>query len=117
MAATINLGKDYTISGGITNVTDLTLNRTGEKIDITTRFGSLPLKFTTAGLPKVTLECTVLAESSTTYSVGATVAVASSGYTGSVIVLDAERDEPEEGPVTYKLTLTPGTALPTPVVI
>lgn len=117
MAATINLGKDYTISGGISNVSDLTLNRSGEKIDITTRFGSLPLKFTTAGLPKITLECTVLAESSTTYNVGSSVTVTSTGYAGSVIILDAERDEPEEGPVTYKLTLTPGTALASPVVI
>jgi hypothetical protein len=115
MSATISLGKDYTITGGISNVSDLTLNRQAEKIDITTRAGSDPLKFTAAGLPKITLECTVIAESSTSYSIGQSVSVASSGYTGALIVTNADRDEPDDGPVTYKLTLTPGVASATPV--
>lgn len=114
---TINLGKDYTITSGLTNVSDLTLTYSAEKIDITTRAGSLPLKYTEAGLAKITLECTVIAESGTTYSVGGAVSVASSGYTGTVVVVSADRDEPDDGPVTYKLTLTPGSAVANPVAV
>jgi len=115
--ATINLGKDFTISGGLTNVSDLTLTYAAEKIDITTRAGTLPLKYMAAGLPKITLECTVIAESGTTFNVGGTVSVTSTGYTGSVIITNADRDEPDDGPVTYKLTLTPGTAIAHPVAV
>lgn len=115
MATTISLGKNYTISSGLTNVSDLTLTRSGEKIDITTRFGAYPIKFTEAGLEKLTLECTIIAESGTTYSIGGSVSVASSGFTGSVIVVSADRSEPHDGLVTYKLTLTPGTAMATPL--
>lgn len=115
--ATISLGKNYTISGGLTNVSDLTLTRSAEKIDITTRSGANPLKHTEAGLPKITLECTILAEASTTYSIGGSVSVTSSGYTGSVIVTNADRSEPKDGTVQYKLTLTPGTASATPIAV
>lgn len=113
--ATISLGKDFTITGGLTNVSDLTLTRAAEKIDITTRTGAKPLKHTEAGLQKITLECTIIAEASTTYAVGAAVSLASSGYTGAVIVSNADRSEPNDGLVTYKLTLTPGTASPVTV--
>lgn len=113
--ATISLGKDYTISGGIDNVSELTITRTGEQLDVTTREGSLPLKYTVAGLQKITLECTILAEASTTYSVGSSVTVTSSGYTGDLIVMSVDRDEPQDGVVTYKLMMTPGTALASPV--
>lgn len=115
MASTISLGKDYTISSGLTNVSDLTLTRSGEKIDITTRAGALPIKHTEAGLQKLTLECTIIAEQATTYSVGGSVSVASSGFTGSVIVVSADRSEPQDGLVTYKLTMTPGTAMASPL--
>lgn len=115
--ATYSLGKDYTITGGIENVSDLTITRSGEQLDVTTREGTLPLKYTKAGLQKVTLECTILAEADTTYSVGGSVSVASSGFTGDVIVVQANRDEPQDGVVTYKLTMTPGTALTNPVAV
>ena len=115
MATTISLGKDYTITSGLTNVSDLTLTRSGEKIDVTTRFGAKPLKYTEAGLPKITLECTVIAGADTTYPVGGSVTVASSGFSGSVIIVSADRSEPHDGMVTYKLSLTPGTAVATPL--
>lgn len=114
---TINLGKNYTITSGLQNVSDLTLTYSAEKIDVTTRAGTLPLKYTEAGLKKITLECTVIAEASTTYNVGGTVTIASSGYSGTVVVVSADRDEPDDGPVTYKLTLTPGTAVANPVAV
>ena len=115
MSATISLGKDYTITGGISNVSDLTLNRQAEKIDVTTRAGTQPLKFTAAGLPKITLECTVIAEASTNFPIGSSLNITSSGYSGAVIITNADRDEPDDGPVTYKLTLTPGTTSANPV--
>jgi len=110
MATTISLGKSYTITGALANVSDLTVTKSAEKIDVTTRFGTKPLKFTEAGLPKITLECTVLAEAETSYQIGGQVSVTCTDYTGNAIVVNADRDEPDDGPVQYKLTLTPGTA-------
>jgi hypothetical protein len=115
VATTINLGKDYTISGTLENVSDLTITKSGEKIDVTTRFGSKPIKFTTAGLPKITLDCTVIATDTTTFSLGGSIAVTSSGFTGTVIIVSADRSEPHDGMVTYKLQLTPGSAMETPL--
>jgi len=109
MSATISLGKNYTISGALSNVSDLTVTRVAEKIDVTTRFGTKPLRFTEAGLPKITLECTVIAEEDTTYDIGAEVNITCTDYTGDAIVVNADREEPDDGPVQYKLTLTPGT--------
>lgn len=108
--ATINLGKDYTISGGLSNATDLTLTYSGDTIDATTRSGSKPVKHVEAGLNKITLEATILVEDTTSYSIGQAVSVTSSAFTGSVIVLDAQYEEPDDGMVNVKLTLTPGTA-------
>lgn len=106
--ATISLGKNYTISGAIGNVSDLTLTTAGEKIDITTRTGTDPFKMTDIGLSKFTLEATVLAEASTTYAIGGSVSVTASGVTGTLICTNADRSEPVDGVVTYKLTLTHG---------
>lgn len=115
MATTISLGKDYTISGTLANVSDLTITRSGEKIDVTTRYGTKPIKFTEAGLPKITLDCTVIATSETTFDLGGSITVTSSGFTGAVIIVSADRSEPHDGMVTYKLQLTPGTAMQTPL--
>lgn len=117
MAQTINLGKDYTITSGLTNVSDLTITKSGERLDITTRYGSNPIKFTTAGLPKITLDCTIIAEATTTFDVGASVSITSSGYTGSAIIVSADRSEPQDGLVTYKLMMTPGSAMTNPVTV
>lgn len=117
MATTISLGKSYTITGALENVSDLTVTRAAEKIDVTTRAGTKPLKFTEAGLPKITLECTVIAESDTSYEMGGQVSVTCADYTGNAIIVNADREEPDDGPVTYKLTLTPGTASTTTVTV
>jgi hypothetical protein len=117
MAQTINLGKDYTISGAVENVSDLTVKIEAEKIEATTRAGTLPLKRYVAGLPKKTFECTILAEAATTFSVGASVAITCSDHTGNLIVVKAPRSEPKEGFVTYKLTLTTGTASANPIAV
>lgn len=108
--ATINLGKDYTISGGLSNVSDLMITYSGESIDATTRSGTKPVKHVETGLNKITIEATILVESTTNYSIGQSVQVTSSKFTGAVIVLDADYSEPDDGVVTVKLSLTPGTA-------
>jgi hypothetical protein len=117
MAATINLGKDYTISGAVENISDLTVKVEAEKVDATTRFGTLPLKRYLAGLQKLTFECTVLAETATTFDIGGQVAVTTADYTGNLIVTKAPRSEPQDGFVTYKLTMTTGTASANPITV
>jgi hypothetical protein len=108
--ATINLGKDYTISSSLSNVSDLTLTYSGDTIDSTTRSGSKPVKHVETGLNKITLEATVLVDETTNYKLGQSLSVTSTRFTGSVIVADAQYDEPDDGIVSVKLTLTPGTA-------
>ena len=115
--ATINLGKDFTITSGITNVTDLTMTVAADKIDVTTRSGTKPLRHTLPGLAKRTFECTVKAEVATTYAIGGSISLVCAEYTGSVIILDAERSEPEDGLVEYRVTMTPGSASAETVVI
>jgi hypothetical protein len=107
MAVTYVLGKDYTVSG-LTGVTDLTLTLAGERIDVTTRAGAKPVKKTVAGFPDKTFECTVLAEAATTFSTGKAYSCTINGQALSLICFGANREEPQEGVVTYKLTLKPG---------
>ena len=107
MAATYVLGKDYTVSG-LVGVTDLTLTLSGERIDITTRAGAKPIKKTVAGFPDKTFECTVLAKGDTTFSVGKAYSCTINGESLSLICMSANREEPQEGNITYKLTLKPG---------
>jgi hypothetical protein len=107
MAVTYTLGKDYTVSG-LEGVTDLTLTLSGERIDITTRAGALPIKKTVASFPDKTFECTVLAEADTSFSVGKSYSCTINGEALSLICMQANREEPQEGIVTYKLTLKPG---------
>lgn len=109
MAATISLGRDYTVSG-LTGVSDLEVEYSGERIDVTTRYGAKPIKKTVAGFPNKTFTCTVLAEATTTFSVGKAYTVTLAGGSSmTLICMDANREEPQEGIVTYKLTLKPGT--------
>jgi len=108
--ATISLGKDYTITGGLSNVSDLTVTQGGDTIDATTRSGGKPVKHVETGLTKTTLEATILVDSDTNYKLGQSVQVTSGAFTGTVIVADAQYDEPDDGVVSVKLTLTPGTA-------
>lgn len=104
----INLGKDYTVSGSIGNVSDLSLTDGGEKLDSTTRKGSRPIKTYEAGLGKKVFECTILAESTTTYQIGGFVTLTCSDHSGNILVTNAVRTSAKEGFVEYKLTLTPG---------
>jgi hypothetical protein len=111
MATTINLGKDYTISGAISNVSDLTVTIAGEKLEATTRGGgTAPIKRFEIGLGKFTAECTVKALAETTFAVGALVTVSLNGDSRSLLIVKAPRTEPRDGQVEYKLTLTPGVA-------
>lgn len=107
MAATYVLGRNYTVSG-LTGVTDLTLTLAGERIDVSTRYGAKPIKKTIAGFPDKTFECTVLAKADTTFSVGKAYACTINGEALNLICMGANREEPQEGIVTYKLTLKPG---------
>lgn len=113
----INLGKDYTVSGSVENISDLSLTIGGEKLDSTTRKGTLPLKTYEAGLTKKVFECTVLAEASTSYQIGGLVTLTCADHSGSILVTNAVRGEPKEGFVDYKLTLTPGNASANPITV
>lgn len=109
MAATINLGRDYTVSG-LSGVSDLEVSYSAERIDITTRAGAKPIKKTVAGLPNSTFTCTVLATATTFFTVGKKYTVTLAGGSAmDLICMDANREEPQEGVITYKLTLKPGT--------
>jgi predicted secreted protein len=114
MAFTYTLGKDYTING-IAGVSELTVTDAAENVDITTRYGEKPLRFTAVGLGKITLECSVIATAETTFDVGGTVSITCDDFTGTALIVSAPREEGEDGAVTYRLTLTPGTASAVPI--
>lgn len=106
--ANYTLGKDYTVSG-LTGVSELTVTREGERIDVTTRKQDKPFKATTAGFDDLTFECTVMATSTTTFSIGKAYTVTVGGTSlGSLICMNATREEPQAGVITYRLTLKPG---------
>lgn len=107
MASTYVLGKDYTVSG-LTGVSDLTLTLSGERIDVSTRAGAKPIKKTIAGFPDKSFECTVLAKADTFFTVGKAYALTLNGESLSLICMSANREEPGEGIITYKLTMKPG---------
>lgn len=113
----INLGKDYTVSGSVGSVSDLSLTIGGEKLDSTTRKGAKPLKTYEAGLTKKVFECTVLAEATTSYQIGGTVTLTCADHDGEILVSNAVRGEAKEGFVDYKLTLTPGNASAHPITV
>lgn len=108
MAVTYTLGKDYTVSG-LTGATDLTVTHAGERVDVTTRDAAKPFKLTVAGLTQVTFECSVYATNSTKFAIGDSYAVTVNGDSlGDLVCMSANREEPQDGVVTYKLTLRPG---------
>ena len=110
MAATINLGKDWTLSG-LAGVSDLTVTRSAEGIDTTTRSGAKPIKKVKGGIPDYTFEGTVLATATTSMVIGQGYSLVINGGTAKdVICLTANREEPQEGVVTYKVTMKPGVA-------
>lgn len=106
--ATYTLGRNYTVAG-LTGVSDLTVTKDGERIDVTTREGAKPIKMTVAGFEDFTLECTVLATSTSTFSVGKSYSVTLNGGTAiSLICMGATREEPQTGTITYKLKFRKG---------
>lgn len=106
--ATYTLGRDYTVSG-LTGATDLSISHSGERIDVTTREFNKPFKHTIAGFPQLTFECTVYATKETSFVIGKGYSVTANGNSlGTLICMSANREEPEDGIVTYKLTLRPG---------
>lgn len=108
MPATYSLGKDYTVAG-LAGVTELTVTKSAERIDVTTRAGQLPLKAVVAGLADLTFDCTVQATASTMFSIGKGYAVTvKSTQLGTLVCMKATREEPGGGAIQYKLTLRPG---------
>jgi hypothetical protein len=108
MATTINLGKDWTLAG-LAGCSDLTVTRSAEAIDTTTRFGAKPIKKVKGGIPDYTFEGSVLATATTKFVIGESYALTVNGGTAKdVVCLTANREEPQEGVVTFKLTMKPG---------
>jgi len=107
MAVTIKLGKDYTVAG-LTGVSDLEMTYSGERIDVTTRFGAKPIKKYKAGFPDKTFTCTVLGKADTSFVIGQEYAVTLAGAAFALICMSANREEPQEGVYNYKLTMKPG---------
>jgi len=107
--ANYTLGRDYTVSG-LAGISDLTLTRDSERIDVTTRSFAKPFKLTVAGFEDVTFECTVLATPTTSFSIGQSYAVTVQGNALSLICMAAVREEPQAGVITFKLTLRNGVA-------
>ena len=107
MAATINLGRDYTVAG-LTGVSDLELTRSGERIDVTTRSGPKPIKKTMAGFEDSTFTCTVLGGATTSFVIGKEYSLTLAGSVIPLICMNANREEPQEGVYNYKLTMKPG---------
>lgn len=105
---TYTLGKDYTVSG-LAGVSDLTLTTEVERVDVTTRLVDKPFKLTAGGLAAKTFECTVLAESTTSFTIGKKYTVTLHGGSAlDLICMTATREEPQSGVITYKLTMRPG---------
>lgn len=115
MPAAYTLGKDYTVSG-LSGATDLTVTRSGERIDVSTRKGAKPFKHTVAGFPDVTFECTVYADATTAFKIGEAYPIELNGESLTdaegidLVCMSAVREEPGDGIVTYRLTFKPGYA-------
>lgn len=108
MPATYSLGKDYTVAG-LAGATDLTVTRSAERVDVTTRAGTLPIKAVVAGLADLTFDCTVDATATTSFTIGKAYSVTvKSESLGSLICMKASREEPAANVIQYKLTLRPG---------
>lgn len=107
--ANYTLGKDYTISG-LEGVSDLTWTQSAEKIDVTTRKGTKPYKLNIPGLPDKTLEATVYGQKTEggEFEIGELKTVTLKGGASlSVIILEANRSEPQAGMVQYTLKMRP----------
>lgn len=107
--ATYTLGRDYTVSG-LSGVSDLTVTRDGERIDVTTRQHQKPIKLTVSGFEDLTFECTVLATDTTSFVVGEEYPITLNGGSAqNLVCMQATREEPQTGVITYKLKFRKGT--------
>ena len=108
MATTYTLGKEYTVQG-LAGVSELTITKSAERIDVTTRCLAKPIKQTVAGLEDTTFEGTVLAAQDTKFKIGDSYALTVKGQSlGELVCMTANREEPQAGVITYKVTLKPG---------
>lgn len=108
MPSVYTLGKDYTVVG-LTAVTDLTVTRSAERVDVTTRKGDMPYKATDAGLIDEMFECTVYAEANTEFVVGNTYTITvNSVALTDMVCMSANREEQKDGIITFKLTFRRG---------
>lgn len=110
--ATYQLGKDVTVSG-FSGVRDVSFTAEAEQVDITTRDTTgNGYKQMAAGFTTNTIELTVLGDASK--SVGSSVSVTSSIGSVSGIIVSAQRSEPIDDVISYKLTIKPGNAAASP---
>lgn len=108
MAATINLGKSYTVSG-LAGVTDLTVTKSADAIDTMTRSAAQPIKVVKSGIPDMTFEGTVLGTVSTTFTIGKEYQLTLGGGTAKpLICMNCTVEEPQDGVYQFKLTMKPG---------
>lgn len=110
--ATYTLGKDVTVSG-FTGVRDVSYTAEAEQVDVTTRDTTgNGFKQMAAGFTNATIELTVLGDASR--SVGSSVSITSSIGSVSGIIVSAQRSEPIDDVISYKLTVKPGNAATSP---
>lgn len=113
MAVTYTLGKNYTVSG-LAGASELTVTREGERIDVSTRDNAKPFKLTVAGFASTTIEGSVFATATTSFTVGGTYTITLNGDAfADVVCMSASREEPQSGVITYRLKFRPGTPLDT----
>jgi hypothetical protein len=110
MPSTYTLGKDYTVNG-LTGATDLEVTRSSDRIDVTARGNRVPIKNQVSGLVDLTFSCSVFAKSDTVFEIGKGYTVSLQGTAiPDLICVDANREEPQEGIITYSLTFKQGFA-------
>ena len=108
MPSVYTLGKDYTVSG-LTGASELTVTRSAERVDVTTRKGDRPYKATDAGLIDEVFECTVYAGDSTEFTIGQLYAITVNNVAlTDMVCMSANREEQKDGVITFKLTFRRG---------
>lgn len=108
MPSVYTLGKNYTVSG-LTGASELTVTRSSERVDVTTRKGDMPYKATDSGLIDEVFECTVYAADDTSFVIGQSYAITVNGDAlVDAVCMSANREEQKDGVITFKLTFRRG---------
>lgn len=107
MPATINLGKNYTVSG-LAGVTDLTVTRNADAVDCSTRSGAKPIKTVKAGINDYTFEGTVQGTATSSFVIGQEYSLVLGGVTKPVICMNVNVEQPQDNVYNFKLTMKPG---------